>query len=487
MRKMKGSNSSLKCNFAYSMMFQIFTMITPFVTAPYVSRVLGPDGIGIQSYTGSIQSYFLLFAALGTASYGNREISQARDNKEAYSKKFYEIELITVLTCIVCLLAWIGLIFFDKKNQIYYIAMIPYIFGAMFDISWFYNGLENFKTTVTCNMLFKTIGIVAIFMFVKDENDLVLYILIMAITTMLANLSMWIYLPHYVCKITFKSLMLKDHFKQTLMYFIPTIATSIYTVLDKTLIGVITQNDAQNGYYEQATKIINMAKSVSFNAVNAVVGVRISYLFVDNKMEEIRDRISKSMDFILFMTIGCGFGIAGVAKILVPLFFGKGYDQVITLLYIFAPIITIIGISNCLGSQYYTPSGRRNDSTKYLLCGSAVNLILNLCLIGKYGANGAAFASVLAEFCITFLYVKKSNGFMKFEKLFSLMYKKVVAGLLMCFAVISLGKFLHMNKLLVLSCQIVMGIMIYLVVLIIEKDKWVNVMIDEVIRKLRKR
>ena len=349
---MKGSNSSLKCNFAYSMMFQIFTMITPFVTAPYVSRVLGPDGIGIQSYTGSIQSYFLLFAALGTASYGNREISQARDNKEAYSKKFYEIELITVLTCIVCLLAWIGLIFFDKKNQIYYIAMIPYIFGAMFDISWFYNGLENFKTTVTCNMLFKTIGIVAIFMFVKDENDLVLYILIMAITTMLANLSMWIYLPRYVCKITFKSLMLKDHFKQTLMYFIPTIATSIYTVLDKTLIGVITQNDAQNGYYEQATKIINMAKSVSFNAVNAVVGVRISYLFVDNKMEEIRDRISKSMDFILFMTIGCGFGIAGVAKILVPLFLGKGYDQVITLLYIFAPIITIIGISNCLGSQY---------------------------------------------------------------------------------------------------------------------------------------
>ena len=113
-------------------------MITPFITAPYVSRVLGPDGIGIQSYTGSIQSYFLLFAALGTASYGNREISQARDNKEAYSKKFYEIELITVLTCIVCLLAWIGLIFFDKKNQIYYIAMIPYIFGAMFDISWFY-------------------------------------------------------------------------------------------------------------------------------------------------------------------------------------------------------------------------------------------------------------------------------------------------------------------------------------------------------------
>lgn len=461
---------NLKRNFLYSMMFQIFTMITPFITAPYVSRVLGPGGIGIQSYTGSIQSYFLLFAALGTASYGNREISQARDKKEVYSKKFCEIELITVITCIVCLVAWTGLIFFDKKNQIYYIAMIPYIFGTMFDISWFYNGLENFKTTVICNILFKSIGIVAIFAFVKDENDLVLYILIMALTTMLANLSMWIYLPRYVCRISFKSLQIKDHFKQTLMYFIPTIATSIYTVLDKTLIGVITQNDAQNGYYEQATKIINMAKSVSFNAVNAVVGVRISYLFVGNKVDEIKTRINKSMDFILFMTIGCGFGIAGVAKTFVPLFFGTGYDQVINLLYIFAPIITIIGISNCLGTQYYTPSGRRNESTKYLLCGSVINLILNLCFIKRFGAYGAAFASVLAEGCISFLYVRNCNGFMRFMEILSLMYKKLIAGFIMFCLILGLDRYLHVEKLLLLICQVILGIFTYFIVLMIEKD-----------------
>lgn len=461
---------NLKRNFLYSMMFQIFTMITPFITAPYVSRVLGPGGIGIQSYTGSIQSYFLLFAALGTASYGNREISQARDKKEVYSKKFCEIELITVITCTVCLVAWTGLIFFDKKNQIYYIAMIPYIFGTMFDISWFYNGLENFKTTVICNILFKSIGIVAIFAFVKDENDLVLYILIMALTTMLANLSMWIYLPRYVCRISFKSLQIKDHFKQTLMYFIPTIATSIYTVLDKTLIGVITQNDAQNGYYEQATKIINMAKSVSFNAVNAVVGVRISYLFVGNKVDEIKTRINKSMDFILFMTIGCGFGIAGVAKTFVPLFFGTGYDQVINLLYIFAPIITIIGISNCLGTQYYTPSGRRNESTKYLLCGSVINLILNLCFIKRFGAYGAAFASVLAEGCISFLYVRNCNGFMRFMEILSLMYKKLIAGFIMFCLILGLDRYLHVEKLLLLICQVILGIFTYFIVLMIEKD-----------------
>ena len=217
------------------------------------------------------------------------------------------------------------------------------------------------------------------------------------------------------------------------------------------------------------------------------MGVRISYLFVENKEEEIKSRIENSMNFILFMAIGCGFGIAGVATTFVPLFFGNGYDRVVGLLYIFCPIITIIGVSNCLGSQYYTPSGRRNDSTKYLLCGSAVNLILNLCLIGKYGAYGAACASVIAEFCITFLYVKNCNGFMQFGKLLSCMSKKVIAGFLMFLVVIGLGKYLHMTKLLVLACQIVMGIGTYLVVLIIEKDKWVKMMAYEFIHKLRKR
>ena len=112
----------------------------------------------------------------------------------------------------------------------------------------------------------------------------------------------------------------------------------------------------------------------------------------------------------------------------------------------------------CIRDRYYTPSGRRNDSTKYLLCGSAVNLILNLCLIGKYGANGAAFASVVAELSITFLYVKNCNGFMKLGNLLRCMYKKIVAGLLMFFVVIGLENYLHVSKLMVLICQVVIGI-----------------------------
>ena len=120
---MKESKSSIKKNFVYSTINQIINLITPIVTAPYISRILGAEAIGIQSYTGSIQSYFLLLAALGTMSYGAREISMNRDDPYKRSKLFWEIELMTVFTSLVAVIIWIALILLSSTYRIYYIVL----------------------------------------------------------------------------------------------------------------------------------------------------------------------------------------------------------------------------------------------------------------------------------------------------------------------------------------------------------------------------
>lgn len=139
--------------------------------------------------------------------------------------------------------------------------------------------------------------------------------------------------------------------------------------------------------------------------------IRHAYLFAEKRFDEIHKKIAISFNYIFFMGFGCCFGIMGVAKTFVPFFFGPGYDQVVGLLYLFSPIIVIIGISNCLGSQYYTPCGKRKESTNYLIAGSVVNLILNLLMIPRFGAEGAAIASVIAETVVSVLYVKFSCGY----------------------------------------------------------------------------
>ena len=62
-------------NYLYNVSYQILTIILPFITTPYISRVLSPEGVGIYSYTNSITQYFILFGCIGLNLYGQREIA----------------------------------------------------------------------------------------------------------------------------------------------------------------------------------------------------------------------------------------------------------------------------------------------------------------------------------------------------------------------------------------------------------------------------
>lgn len=481
---------SVKKNYVYRLFYEILAVITPFITAPYVSRVLGADGIGIYSYTSSIMTYFTLFAALGTATYGAREIAQHRDNKIETSKLFWEIELMTVGTSLVCLIVWGFVILFSKEYRWYYIALVPTLLGTMFDVSWFFTGLEQIKYIVLRNTICKFLGIVLLFLLVHEKQDLIIYVLINSGISLFGSLSMWSYLPKILKKIDFKTLTFKKHFNETLVYFIPTIATSVYTILDKTLIGAITNSTYENGYYEQATKIINIMKSVVFSALNAVMGSRISYLFAKKKIIEIKKRLIRSIDFIFLLGYGCVFGIIAVAHNFVPIFFGEGFEPVILLLSVMAPIIIIIGTSNCLGSQYFNPSGQRARSAKVSIGGSFVNIVLNLILIPQFGALGATIASVIAELVITVFYVRMSDGYMTVKTLWKCSQLRILAGVIMMVTVICVGKLQFAPALSVLIIQVGGGVVIYGLVLLLLRDKMaielVNMMGDTM-KKITKR
>lgn len=462
---------SIRKNYIYRLAYEVLIIFTPFITTPYVARIFGVDGNGIYSWTYSIVTYFVLAANLGTASYGSREIAQHRDDQEAASKLFWEIELMTVMTSAICLVVWCGVITFGGGYKFYFLAHTPFIIAAMLDISWFFTGYERVKYIVLRNSICKITGIVLLFVLVHKKRDLIIYILINAFVQMLGNLSMWTYLPRMLTKVDFKGLRFVHHFRETLVYFIPTIATSVYTVLDKTLIGAITRDAYQNGYYEQATKITNILKSLVFTSVNAVMGARMAYLFAEEKIDEIHRRIRRSMDFIFLLGFGCVFGVISVARRFVPFFFGKGYEPVIPLLYIMTPIVLIIGVSNCLGSHYYTPSGRRRQSTKYIIIGSCVNLVLNLLMIPHLGANGATIASIIAELSISALYLRSCNGYMTVSLLVKLGWRRVLSGVGMLFCLILLDHFLSFKNSICIVVMVVLGAAIYGGLLLLMRDE----------------
>ena len=476
---------SIRRNFVYKLLYEILALAAPLITAPYVSRVLGAEGVGIYSYSQSCIAYFTMFAVLGTNIYGMREIARCREDKAVYSRRVWEIEILTVITSTVCVILWVGITIQSTEYKPYFLALVPTLFASMFDISWFYTGQEAVGYTVFWNAICKIAGVVLIFSFIKSKDDVVAYIMLNSLILMFGNLSMWIFLPKFLVRVSVKSLRIWHHFKETLIYFIPTIATSIYTVLDKTLIGLITNDAYQNGFYEQATKIINIAKTASFVALNSVMGARLAYLFAENKIEEAKSKIKTAMNMILLLTIGSMFGVVAIASDFVPVFFGEGYEPVIDLLYLMAPLIVIIGISNCIGTQYYTPIGKTKIASLYMIAGSVVNLILNILFIPVLGAKGAVIGSIGAEAVITMLFVHFDERYITWKYLLMIGYKKVIAGLLMLLMIRTMSLNLNLSGIVLVCVQVIVGILTYFLMLLLLRDSMIQRFVTELLNRMK--
>jgi len=480
--------ADIKKNYLYSTFYQVLTMITPLVTAPYASRIFGPEGVGIQSYTASVVSVFCIFAALGTAVYGQREIAIHRNDPKAYSRVFWEIEILSIFATVVCLIIFLMVILVHGTFLNYYILQSMTILAVLFDISWFFAGFEAFKYIVFRNLTVKLFGIFALFCFVHDKNDLALYVGLVSASGLLGNISTWTYLRRYLVKIRFIDFFFIDffdrerkHLKQTIVYFVPAIATSVYTILDKVMIGFFCGDKIQNGYYEQTTRIVKLCLTLILS-INTVMTSRMSWLFAQNKTLEVKIRLRQSMDFSIFLAVPLILGICGIAHGFVPWFLGDGYEEVVHIIYFYSPLIYFISISNCCGSQYLTPTGQRVKSGKVIIAGAFIDFCLNLIMIPVWEAKGAAIASVIAEFAIAILYVKISDDYMTWHIIWQCTWKRFLsAGIMFC-AIYIMGQLMEVGIMSTLV-QIVAGAAIYFLMLFIFMDNFLVSYIGRIVRK----
>lgn len=479
---------SIKKNYILNTLYQILTLVTPLITTPYISRVLGPDGVGIYSYTNSIVTIFALFACLGTTTYGQRTMAQCRDDLQRRSKSFWEIEALSCVTTLFCMVAWIVFIAVYPEYKFYFVILSLDLLSIAFDISWLYAGLERYQFIVLRNSAVKLIGVSLIFLLVREKQDVWIYIAILTLTKYLGNISMWVPVRKLVNRYPIKEMNLKPHIKETFAYFVPTAAASVYSYLDKVMIGVFSSATTENGYYEQANRIVKIAYSVVIS-LNTVMSSRMSYLFALGKEKEIKDKLENALAFILTLSIPLTFGISGIAQNFVPWFFGDGYDKVVILMILSSPLVIILSLHNFLSAQYLIPSGQRVRSTKGVLIGAGVNFICNLILIPQLASIGALIGTLAAETSICIVYWYMSKKYVPVRILFQYLPKQLLAASAMLAVVMRMGMEKSSSVILTIA-QVFVGAIVYGFVLILLKEKFcwksLHFMFDKVIQGRRK-
>lgn len=482
---MSSKSPSLKHNYLMNLAYQILSIVVPIITTPYVSRVLTPDGIGAYSYSLSIVTYFSMFATLGMATYGQLQIAQFRDNKEIRSKIFVEIVIARLSLSLVVVAAYFLCKPILGMYGVLYNVLVINIVSCALDVSWFFQGLEEFRITVTRNFIIRIISTVLIFACIRTKNDLVLYAIIIQGSTLLGNISLMPYIRKYVILTEVGWRKIPYHLKESIVYFIPTIATSVYTILDKSMLGWIFKSAAENGYYEQAHKIEQMLV-VIVTSLGVVTLPRMVYLHKNSENDEINRIMEKTLAFVLMISVPMCFGLIGISKTLIPIFLGAGYEPCIPLLRIFSLLLVLIGLDNTIGRQCLVAFGRQKEYNRGVICGAITNLSVNIILIPRLGAVGAAIATVSAEFVILSIFLFLSRGQLSIIKFLLSLFKYLLSGITMLVAVLYTAS--HVDSgVLGLIFQITVGILVYLICLLIAKDKYIISIIRMVVNKITRK
>lgn len=461
------AHKSIKKNYIYNLLFQVFTAITPVITAPYLSRVLGADGIGKISFAESVVSYFVILATLGISTYGQREVSYVQNDKENRSIVFYNTFVTKFIVSLIVIIIYILLSIFVFKSVLQLILTLN-LLAVLVDVAWFFQGMEDFGKIVLRSTIFKVLTIICIFVFIKKKENVLLYALIIEIFGFLCNASLILFLPKYINKIDFSKLNPFKDISVIFMLFVPTIAIQICTALDKTMIGIITKSEFENGYYEQAMKIPRILLYIVTTLALAVMP-RIGLLFNNGEKKEIENLMYKSYRFVFLISLPMACGLFAVAPNFVPWFFGDGYDKSIVLIRILAFLLIIIGISNITGMQYMIPTKRQNLLSISVCIGAVINFILNYFLIIKYASFGAAIASIISELVIMLLEFYIVRKELSFVKIICEAKKYYFSSLIMLVVLCSISTQLKpsiINTILI----ILIGVISYIGLLFIMKD-----------------
>lgn len=403
---MKNTNK----NFIYNVVYQVFIFIIPLVSTPYISRVLGVNNIGINSYTYSLVYYFMLASLLGINNYGAREIAKCSSDRNKLSQKFFSIYFLQLICNILMIIIFYTFIVFsDYNHKDILVIQSIFLISSAFDVNWFFFGMEEFKITISRNVIIKILSLVLIFALVKNNNDLWVYTLIMSISTLISQVYLWIFIWRRVsfCKVSFKEIF--SHLPQCLILFIPVIAYSIYRVMDKTMIGFFA-NTTELGYYESAEKIINIP--ISF--VSALGTVMMPHM-AKSSDDELDNKFSSTFYLCYFFIIPMVLGLLVISKDFTIMFFGEEFLKTANIIILLLPTVVFGAMTNIIRSNYLIPKSKDKIYVMSTAIGAIVNLIFNITFIKRYGAYGACIGTIAAEFSVLLyqiLYTKKEINYL---------------------------------------------------------------------------
>lgn len=421
---------SVRYNFIMNSIMTLVSIIFPLITFPYITRVLLVEGTGKISFAMSVVNYFTMFATLGIPTYGIRICAQVRDDKEKLSTTVQELLIISGITTVMTYLVFFATLFvipnFAERKTVLMVIGVS-IGLSTIGVQWFYSALEQYSYITACSVIFKLIGILLMFAFVRDKEDYVIYGAIYVIGNFGSYILNFFRLRKFISFRKYGTYNFKKHLKAIVVFFAMSVGASIYLNLDIVMLGFM-KGDTATGYYNASIKV----KTVLVTCVTSLGTVllpRLSYYVEKNEKAAFNKMVAKAFNFSFVVASGVMVYFAIFAKESILLLSGEPFLPATIPMIILMPTVLLIGLSNITGIQVLTPLGEEKKVMYSILAGAVLNFLLNLVLIPKMGPTGAAISTTLAEILVLIVQAVFLNEILK-DIIGDLCVRKILGGLI---------------------------------------------------------
>lgn len=452
--------NTTKKNAAYNVAYRLFSVLLPLVTAPYLSRTVGTEGVGLYSYAWNISYIFVLVGMLGLNDYGVRAVAQIRDNREELDRTFsalWQMQLMVAGAALAVWFAYVGFVADAEKAIAVQLTWMSVSCLCSFD--WCLMGLDLFKPIALRNTFVKCAAAACVFLFVKKPEDLWIYALVWSMATLLGNLSCMLSLRG---KVSYHPVPVREslrHLRPCAVLFISVLAVNVYRTMDKVMVTALA-GTAENGLYENAEKII-YCLSGFISAIGSVMMPKVAHMQQQGRTEEIRRHIDRSMSLILCMVTAMAFGVAAVADTFAPLFYGEAFAYSGKLMAPLGFTLIMIGFANVIRTQVVLPQKRDFIFVRSVCSGAVVNLIVNAALIPSMKSMGAVVGTLCAEMTVPvvqYLLLRRElpyGSYLRYAGVYGLI------GAVMFLGVRGIGRLLPLGGWPGLALQALTGMVIY--------------------------
>ena len=399
-------HNSIFKNGMWLYILQIFNMVIPIFTLPYVTRILGVYQYGVFSIGLNFIGYLQVLVDYGFNMSATRFVILNKKDKKKLDDCFTGVlysRFFLVGISLLSLLCYIMIV--DSTNKGGMLVLFLYVFGTALQIDWFYQGMMEMKYILFINVIARSLFLLGVFEFVNTQHDLLVYCFLYGFTPVSSGIIgiIWAKKKYKISLNKLSILSIKTHLMDGWYVFTTQLSSTIFGAIGITFLGMFSEPYVVGGFsaIQKIPLVILMLWSPISRVLYPLSSKKFHISFLDG-MTFIKVIMYKIiLVFILLILFICLF-----SKNVIEISFGQNYVEYYYWIYPLMIWALVSIFNNFLGIQILLGSGYDKEYSACFQKSVIATIVFNFVFVYLWGGTGAAMAPLISEIFLTVLLLR---------------------------------------------------------------------------------